>query len=90
MQFLPSDTSSHLQTIQTIENNHQVANHLYIKALKQKPDDLTVYEEFSEFPFWGMFVMVIPTLGCRPIGTKAVKRRQIKDMDYLDIIIMSS
>ena len=49
-----------------------------------------VYEEFSEFPFWGMFVMVIPTLGCRLIGTKAVKRRQIKDMDYLDIIIMSS
>lgn len=34
--------------------------------------------------------MVIPTLGCRPIGTKAVKRRQIKDMDYPDIIIMSS
>lgn len=56
----------------------------------KKPDDLTVYEEFSEFPFWGMFVMVIHTLGCRPIGTKAVKRRQIKDMDYLDIIIMSS
>ena len=39
MQFLPSDTSSHLQTIQTIENNHQVANHLYIKALQQKPDN---------------------------------------------------
>ena len=37
-----------------------------------------------------MFVMVIPTLGCRPIGTKAVKQRQIKDMDYHDIIIMSS
>lgn len=37
-----------------------------------------------------MFVMVIPTLGCRPIGTKAVKQRQIKDMDYPDIIIMSS
>ena len=90
MQFLPSDTSSHLQTIQTIENNHLVANSQYINALQQKPDDLTVYEEFSEFPFWGMFVMVIPTLGCRPIGTKAVKRRQIKDMDYLDIIIMSS
>ena len=42
MQFLPSDTSSHLQTIQTIENNHQVANHLYIKALQQKPDNLTI------------------------------------------------
>ena len=42
MQFLPSDTSSHQQTIQTIENNHQVANHLYIKALQQKPDNLTI------------------------------------------------
>ena len=42
MQFLPSDTSSYLQTIQTIENNHQVANHLYIKALQQKPDNLTI------------------------------------------------
>ena len=49
-----------------------------------------VYEEFSEFPFWGIFYQGYPTLRCRPIGTKAVKRRQIKDMDYLDIIIMSS
>lgn len=59
-------------------------------ALQQKPDDLTVYEEFSEFPFWGIFYQGYPTLGCRLIGTKAVKRRQIKDMDYPDIIIMSS
>ena len=45
-EFLPSDTSSHLQTIQTIENNHQVANHLYIKALQQKPDNLTILIAF--------------------------------------------
>ena len=41
-----TDTSSHLQTIQTIENNHQVANHLYIKALQQKPDNLTILIAF--------------------------------------------
>ena len=34
------------QTIQTIENNHLVANCLYIKALQQKPDNLTILTFF--------------------------------------------
>lgn len=47
-------------------------------------------KNFQNFHFGGRFVCVTPTLVCGLIGTKAVKRRQIKDMDYPDIIMMSS
>ena len=40
--------SSHQQTIQTIQNNHLVANSLYVNALRRKPDNLTVLTVFLE------------------------------------------
>lgn len=33
-EYLLSDTSSHLKTIQTIGNNHLVVNYLYIKVIQ--------------------------------------------------------
>ena len=51
-EYLLSDTSSHLKTIQTIGNNHLVTNYLYIKVIQQKPDNLTVSTVFCDMTFF--------------------------------------
>ena len=57
------DTLTCNQTIQTIENSHLVANCLYIKALQQKPDNLTISTVFFVFIDTSSYFTTLMTRG---------------------------